>query len=143
MIRFSSLVIAAFVCVLPLAVSAENAAPAASCCAAAAGPACDAKASPACSTNATCGTLPDGSACTFCLTKEELVKFNGKNGQPAYIAVDGVIYDVSTNSKWKNGKHEGYDLAGQDVTKIIQNKSPHGTKVLKKLKVIGKLVEKQ
>jgi cytochrome b involved in lipid metabolism len=28
-------------------------------------------------------------------TTEELAKYDGKNNQPAYIAVDGIVYDVS------------------------------------------------
>jgi len=134
------MLIALALCVIPLSLAAEE--KAAPCCATPA-PACDTKADPACATNPACGTLPDGSACTLCLTKEELAKFNGKNGQAAYVAVDGIVYDVTGNPHWKNGKHEGYDLAGQDVTKTIKNKSPHGTKVLKKLKAVGKLVEKK
>lgn len=28
-------------------------------------------------------------------TREELAKFNGQNGQPAYVAISGTVYDVS------------------------------------------------
>ena len=34
------------------------------------------------------------------LTLEELAKFNGKDGNPAYVAVDGIIYDVSASPAW-------------------------------------------
>jgi hypothetical protein len=34
-------------------------------------------------------------------TLEELATYNGQNGQPAYIAVEGVVYDVSNSSRWK------------------------------------------
>ncbi len=33
-------------------------------------------------------------------TLEELKQFNGQNGQPAYVAVDGVVYDVSNVGPW-------------------------------------------
>jgi Predicted heme/steroid binding protein len=28
-------------------------------------------------------------------TLEELKQYNGENGQPAYVAIDGIVYDVS------------------------------------------------
>ncbi|WP_290068715.1 cytochrome b5 domain-containing protein, partial [Lactobacillus intestinalis] len=42
-------------------------------------------------------------------TLEELKKYNGKNGNPAYIAVNGKVYDVTNNPHWKNGEHHGYE----------------------------------
>lgn len=74
------------------------------------------------------------------LTLEELAKYNGKDGQPAYVAVDGVIYDVSDKPAWKDGEHNGYS-AGQDLTEIIKTKSPHGVSKLSGLPVVGKLAE--
>lgn len=72
------------------------------------------------------------------LTLEELSKYNGTDGQPAYIAVDGIIYDVSNSPKWKNGKHNGFQ-AGKDLTDKIKNVSPHGLKVLERLNKVGTL----
>jgi len=69
-------------------------------------------------------------------TMEELAGFNGQNGKAAYIAVDGVVYDVTRAKGWKNGKHKGFS-AGADVTEEINKKSPHGAKVLKKNPVVG------
>lgn len=73
------------------------------------------------------------------LTLEQLAAYNGKDGNPGYIAVDGVIYDVSGSSKWKDGEHNGY-AAGKDLTEFI-SKSPHGASVLSKMTVVGKLVQ--
>ena len=73
------------------------------------------------------------------LTLEELAKFNGKDGQPAYIAVDGVIYDVSEVAPWKGGTHNGYE-SGKDLTTEIKEKSPHGISKLQLTKEVGKLV---
>lgn len=73
-------------------------------------------------------------------TLDELAEFNGKDGNAAYIAVDGVIYDVTDISQWKNGLHNGFD-AGQDLTEAIKNQSPHGISKLKNLKVVGKLID--
>jgi len=74
------------------------------------------------------------------MTAEELSAFNGKDGQPAYIAVDGVIYDVTDVSFWKNGDHNGFE-AGNDLTEQIKNVSPHGVSKLKGIPVVGSLVE--
>ncbi len=71
-------------------------------------------------------------------TVKELATFDGRDGRPAYIAVDGVVYDVSNARGWKKGKHEG-NTAGKDVTAAIKKSSPHGTKVLKKNPVVGAL----
>lgn len=70
-------------------------------------------------------------------TLDELKKYNGENGNPAYAAVDGVVYDVTNAEKWKNGKHQGI-AAGNDLSKAI-NSSPHGKNVLTKLPVMGTL----
>ncbi|HEX2956811.1 MAG TPA: cytochrome b5 domain-containing protein [Chitinispirillaceae bacterium] len=73
-------------------------------------------------------------------TFEELASFNGKDGKTIYVAVDGVVYDVSKIAEWKSGVHHGIK-AGTDGSKKIQS-SPHGKKILKKLPVVGKLAQK-
>ncbi len=73
------------------------------------------------------------------LTIKELKNFNGKDGKKAFIAVDGVIYDVSNSKAWKNGMHKG-KKAGEDVSDVI-NKSPHGKSVLNNLEIIGKIIK--
>lgn len=72
------------------------------------------------------------------LTLEELTALSGKNGAKAYIAVDGVIYDVTEHLAWKNGGHNGFE-GGQDLTEAIKTKTPHGTSKLDGLKAVGKL----
>ena len=76
---------------------------------------------------------------TLELTLDQLKQYDGKNGNPAYVAVDGIIYDVTNVKAWKNGEHNGYS-AGNDFTDIIKNKSPHGVKNLEGLPIVGKLV---
>lgn len=71
-------------------------------------------------------------------TLEELAQYNGKNGNPAYVAIDGVVYDVSNVPQWKDGEHNGMQ-AGNDLTEQINTLSPHGIKVLTKLPVVGTL----
>ncbi|WP_119326761.1 cytochrome b5 domain-containing protein [Companilactobacillus musae] len=70
-------------------------------------------------------------------TLEELKQYNGENGQPAYVAIDGVVYDVSDVDPWDGGKHHG-NVAGNDLSEAIMH-SPHKHSVLAKLNEVGKL----
>ena len=74
------------------------------------------------------------------LTLEELSEYDGKDGRRAYVAVDGVIYDVTDVAAWQNGMHNGV-TGGKDLTDEIMNQSPHGTSTLSKAEEVGKLVE--
>ena len=74
------------------------------------------------------------------LTLEELAEFDGQDGRPAYVAVDGVIYDVSDSRRWRGGSHNGFE-AGQDLTEEIANVSPHGVRVLERMPEVGRIVE--
>lgn len=69
-------------------------------------------------------------------TKETLSNYDGKNGRPAYIAVNGVVYDVTNNSHCVNGEHHGM-RAGRDVSFDLTNTSPHGAKVLVHTNKVG------
>ncbi|KRM87128.1 cytochrome b5 domain-containing protein [Lacticaseibacillus thailandensis] len=71
-------------------------------------------------------------------TQAELAKYNGVDGAPAYVAIDGTVYDVTGVPQWAAGKHHG-NLAGQDLTEAIK-KSPHGHSVLAKLPKVGQYV---
>jgi predicted heme/steroid binding protein len=55
-------------------------------------------------------------------TKTRLAKFDGRNGNAAYVAYDGIVYDVS--SKWENGVHHGIK-AGIDITSQLNDCSFH------------------
>lgn len=73
------------------------------------------------------------------LTLAQLAQYDAQDGRPGYVAVDGVIYDVSNSPAWQNGEHYG-NLAGHDVSKSIHEVSPHGIKNLAKLPVVGKVI---
>lgn len=72
-------------------------------------------------------------------TIDELHQYNGQNGQPAYVAVEGIVYDVSGRAAWVGGRHHG-NVAGKNLTNALTNISPHGRRVLEGLPVVGKLV---
>lgn len=80
-------------------------------------------------TNANEETLP-------VFTLEALSAFNGQNGQKGYIAVDGIIYDVT--NVFPEGIHQGLHLAGTDATQAF-NSSPHARSILTGLKIVGSL----
>lgn len=76
---------------------------------------------------------------TKLFTETELSKYNGRNGNPAYIAVNGVVYDVTNTAAWGGASHFGL-VAGSDVTS--QFATCHaGQPILNKLKVVGKMEE--
>ena len=65
-----------------------------------------------------------------------LSAYNGKDGNPAYIAIEGVVYDVSDEPMWMDGIHQGRFEAGQDLTEQMKN-APHGFSKLTGLKEVG------
>ena len=74
------------------------------------------------------------------ISVSELSEYDGQNGNPAYVAVDGVVYDVTGNEAWAGGEHADDLTAGNDYTDEILS-SPHGKSVLEDLPVVGNLVE--
>jgi predicted heme/steroid binding protein len=72
-------------------------------------------------------------------TLQELAKYNGQNGNPAYMAVNGTVYDLSNCKQFKSGRHKGYK-AGQDLTEAYNNSIHSKRGVLADLPVVGRLV---
>lgn len=73
-------------------------------------------------------------------TLEELKKYNGKNGSPAFVARQGKVYDVSSSFLWQQGNHEVLHNAGADLTNQL-NEAPHGIELLEKFPVVGILYD--
>ena len=72
-------------------------------------------------------------------TQAELTTYNGKNGNPAYIAINGVVYDVTNEATWAAATHFGLS-AGKDLTNAFA--SCHaGQPILNKLKIVGKMAD--
>jgi len=73
--------------------------------------------------------------------KESLAYFDGKNGKPVLVAVNGQVYDFSKLDLWSGGTHMNTVTAGQDLTKEIMEDSPHGLYVLSRAEIVGTYVE--
>jgi len=69
-------------------------------------------------------------------SKEELARYNGKNGNPAYVAYKGKVYDVSASFLWKDGTHQVLHSAGVDLTDALEQ-APHDGDLLGKFPVVG------
>jgi predicted heme/steroid binding protein len=70
-------------------------------------------------------------------TLDELGKFDGKEGRPAYVAHKGKVYDVTDSSQWLEGDHLGH-AAGEDLTEQMEI-APHGEDVMERMKLVGVL----
>jgi predicted heme/steroid binding protein len=71
-------------------------------------------------------------------TIEELSKYDGKNGNPAYIACNGKVYDVTDSGLWMGGDHLGAHQAGKDLSMELDI-APHGPENLDRVKLVGVL----
>ena len=71
-------------------------------------------------------------------TAEELKQFNGQDGNPAYFAFEGKVYDVSASGFWGGGSHMAAHDAGKDLTQALKS-APHGEEVFGKVKQVGVL----
>ena len=83
------------------------------------------------------GTGKDGDG-ELVLSTSQLAEYNGKDESPAYIAVDGIIYDVTDSNLWSNGEHNGFE-AGVDLSEELGEHAPHDASVLERLPVVGTL----
>ncbi len=68
-------------------------------------------------------------------TLSELAQYDGTMGKPAYVAVNGIVYDVSNIPKWSKATHYGL-TAGKDLSSEFE--SCHGVESkLAKLPKVG------
>lgn len=61
-------------------------------------------------------------------TAQELATFDGREGRAAYVAYEGIVYDVSDSAMWSGGDHEGAHSAGADLT-AEHDDAPHDVHV--------------
>ena len=68
----------------------------------------------------------------------ELANFDGKNGRPAYVAVNGTVYDVTSNRAWAAATHFGL-LAGKEYSQEFASCHAGQQSILATLPVVGRL----
>ena len=73
-------------------------------------------------------------------TQEELSRFDGRNGAPAFVAFRGLVYDVTGSFLWQRGKHQVTHSAGCNYADNLQG-APHGEDLLQRFPVVGILSE--
>ncbi|GJQ37086.1 MAG: hypothetical protein JETCAE01_30960 [Anaerolineaceae bacterium] len=59
----------------------------------------------------------------------ELKRNTGERGSRMWIALNGIVYDVTDCPKWRTGLHEFLHFPGQDLTGEIID-APHKEEVL-------------
>lgn len=69
-------------------------------------------------------------------SEEELRKYNGQDGMPAYVAFEGNVYDVTLSNLWENGEHFKKHFAGNDLTEAM-SKAPHSEEVFENYPLVG------
>jgi len=75
-------------------------------------------------------------------TPDELATYNGRDGKPVYVALNGKVYDVTASKMWKGGEHIKRHHAGNDLSADIAA-APHQMDVFERegITVVGTLKE--
>ncbi|TLM65210.1 MAG: cytochrome B5 [Deltaproteobacteria bacterium] len=74
------------------------------------------------------------------MTRDELAGYDGRDGRPAYVAVNGVIYDVTASPLWRDGNHQGAHQAGRELGEELKS-APHVRAVIERFPVVGRVEE--
>ncbi len=73
-------------------------------------------------------------------SKDELEKFDGKEGRLLYVVFKGKIYDLSNSHLWIQGTHMGVHTRNEDLAETIKS-APHDEQMLNRFPVVGNLAE--
>lgn len=73
-------------------------------------------------------------------SREELARGDGRNGNPAFVAYQGKVYDVSSSFLWQHGRHQALHSAGADLSESLEE-APHGPDMLEAFPVVGELAQ--
>lgn len=79
-------------------------------------------------------TSTEESSDSTVFTAQTLAYYDGQEGRPAYVAVNGVVYDVTSSPRWRDGAHNGFQ-AGRDLTRQFNNQ--HGDSRLSRFPIVG------
>lgn len=71
-------------------------------------------------------------------TLEELSMYDGRNNRPAYVAINGSVYDVTGVQGFMNGQHFGVK-AGTDATDSFRRCHDNKREMLGDLRIVGVL----
>lgn len=73
-------------------------------------------------------------------TEQELRRYDGEE-RAAYVAFEGIVYDVSNCPKWRLGLHEGLHFPGLDLTSEVVD-APHAGEVFQRpcVQRVGRLI---
>ena len=71
-------------------------------------------------------------------TIDELANYDGKDGKPAYVAVEGTVYDVTNNRTWAAATHFGL-VSGKNHTQEFATCHAGQQSILQTLPVVGRL----
>ena len=66
-------------------------------------------------------------------TRDELAKYNGDGEKPHYMAIDGLVYDITDAPK------KGISI--KELMEVVFGKKKKKDEILKKLTVVGKLAD--
>ena len=70
-------------------------------------------------------------------TRSQLALRNGQDKPQIWVALNGIIYDVTGSRLWRDGKHYEH-WAGQDLTAELKD-APHSEGVFHRFEKVGKL----
>lgn len=70
-------------------------------------------------------------------TLEEVAKYNGRDGQRAYVIYSGKVYDITDSDFWDDGEHMGLHEAGGDLTETLDMEAPHESDALEGYPIVG------
>jgi predicted heme/steroid binding protein/uncharacterized membrane protein len=71
---------------------------------------------------------------------EELALGDGKEGRPALVVYQGLVYDVTASKLWRNGVHVKAHTAGNDLTASM-GAAPHEDNVMERFQPVGTFIE--